>query len=165
MISRRCVRRFKQGLCETKIVTCTELHTPGRAQPVRILASKDDVIAAVKQESWGNSCHIAWEFDVFWQTYLELLVEDHLYLYHYTRSAHLFPNGCFLRTQFCKLLRHQRPKTNSFAQCPVRKGSVFDAWGCAWRSQQSRGLSLFRPRTWVLSLALYLLRQRPAVRR
>jgi hypothetical protein len=94
------LRRLEQGLRETGSLTPTALVNAGRSRTVRTPANEDGIIAAVEREPWISSRDIAWELEISQPRVLEVLHDDQLHLYHYSRSAHLFSDDRPLQTQY-----------------------------------------------------------------
>jgi hypothetical protein len=81
-------RRLEQRLRETGSVTPTALANAGRPRTVRTPANEDVIIAAVEREPWRSSRDIARELRLSQPSVLEVLYDDQLHPYHYSRSAH-----------------------------------------------------------------------------
>jgi hypothetical protein len=107
-------RRLEQCLRETGSVTSTALVNVGRPRTVRPPANEDAITAAVEREPWRSSRDIARELGLSQPRVLEVLHDDQLHPYHYSRGAHLFPDDRFLRMQFCEWLRHQHAADELF---------------------------------------------------
>jgi hypothetical protein len=107
-------RRLEQRLRETGRVTPTALVNAGRPWTVRTPANEDAIIAAVEREPWESSRDIARELGLPQPRVLEVLHDDQMHPYHYSRSAHLFPDDRPLRMQYCAWLRHQHAADEFF---------------------------------------------------
>jgi hypothetical protein len=107
-------RRLEQRLRETGSVTPTALVNAGRPRTVRTPANEDATIAALEREPWRSSRDIAREFGLSQPKVLEVLHDCQLHPYHYSRSAHLFPDDRPLGIQFCEWLRHQHSADELF---------------------------------------------------
>jgi hypothetical protein len=100
-------RRLEQRLRETGSVTPTALVSAGRPRTIRTPANEDAITAAVGREPWRSSRDIARESGLSQQRVLEVLHDDQLQPYHYSRSAYLFSDDRPRRMQFCEWLRNQ----------------------------------------------------------
>jgi hypothetical protein len=99
-------RRLEQRLRETGRVTSTAHVNADRPRTVRTPANEDTIIAAAEREPWRSSRDIAKEFGLSQPSVLKVLHDDQLHSYHYSRSAHLFPDDRPLQMQFYEWL-HQ----------------------------------------------------------
>jgi hypothetical protein len=97
------VFRLEQRLRETGSVTPTALVNAGRPGTVRTPANEDAIIAAVEREPWRSSRDIERELGLSQPKVLEVLLDDQLHPYHYSRSAHLFPEDRPLRMKFLRV--------------------------------------------------------------
>jgi hypothetical protein len=82
-------RRLEQRLHETGSVKPTALMNAGRPRTVRTPANEDAIISAVEREPWRSSHEIERELGLSQPGVLEVLHEDQLHPYHYSRSAHI----------------------------------------------------------------------------
>jgi hypothetical protein len=80
---------LEQRLRETGGVTPTALVNAGRPRTVRTPANEDAKIAAVEREPWRSSRDIARELGLSQPRVLEVLHDNQLNPYHYSRSAHV----------------------------------------------------------------------------
>jgi hypothetical protein len=94
-------RRLEQRLRGTGSIKPTALVNAGRPRTARILDNKDAIIAAVEGEPWRGSCDIALELGLSRPRILEIFHDVQLHPYHYSRSAHLFPDDRILRMHIC----------------------------------------------------------------
>jgi hypothetical protein len=95
-------RRLEQRLRETGSVNPAALVNGGRPQTTRTPASEDAIFAAVEREPRGISRDITRELRPSQPRVLEVPHHDQLHPYHYSWSAHLFPDDHLLRIQLCK---------------------------------------------------------------
>jgi hypothetical protein len=102
-------RRLEQRLRETGSVTPVALVNAGRPRTVRTPANEDAIIAAVEKLTRYRT-----RIGLSQPRVLEVLYDDQLHPYHYSRSAHLSPDDRPLRMQFCEWLRHQHTADELF---------------------------------------------------
>jgi hypothetical protein len=111
-------RRLEQRLPEIGSVTTTALVNAGHPRTVRTPAKEDAIIAAVEREPW-RSCDIPRELGLSQPRVLEVLNDNQLHPYHYSRSAHLFSVDRPLRMQFYELLHQHAADELLFTQHSV----------------------------------------------
>jgi hypothetical protein len=99
--------RLELCLHETGSVTPMALVNAGCPWTVWTTANKDAIVASVEWEPRRSSHDIAQELGLSQPRVLEVLNDDQLHPYDYSRSAHLFPDNRPLWMQFCEWLRHQ----------------------------------------------------------
>jgi len=87
-------------LCKTQGM-CVNWVSPRTAATQ---GNEDAIVASVEREPWRSSRDIALELVLSQSTVFEvdILHNNQLHLYHYSRSAHLFPDGRPICMQFCK---------------------------------------------------------------
>jgi hypothetical protein len=92
--------QLEQCLCEKGNITPSAHVNAGHSQ-----TTNDAIIAAVEQEPWRSSQHMAQELGLSQLRVLEEL-DDELHPFQYLWSMNLFPDDCPLQMKFYKWL-HQ----------------------------------------------------------
>jgi hypothetical protein len=99
-------RRLEQSLRETGTIKLTAQVNAGHPRTVQTPANEGDIDSALEREQCRSIRDIALELGLSQMNVLEILHDDQLYPYKHSRSAHLFPDDCPLRMQFCEWLLH-----------------------------------------------------------
>jgi hypothetical protein len=145
-------RRLEQCLRETGSVTPTALVNAGRPRTVRTPANEDAILAAVEREPWRSSRDIVRELGLSQPRVLEILHDDQLHPYHYSRSTHLFPDIVLYGSNFANCYDINTLRMSSFYTtfCGQMK-RVLRVRACSMSTTvtSGHGIILMLYRTWV----------------